>query len=169
MLPRPESKPLYGYPTSVESILVGYRAGADGKRALERAIQLATAFEAELLIATVVATHEDAIAAISPVGVPVTDERFIERVLEEARAALAEAGQQAEEAGIRHELIALEGVPAQALVEVADVKDVDLIVVGTREPGFLERLVRRSVSEAVSRHAHKDVLVVHPQPAAGEA
>lgn len=148
----------------MESILVGYRAGADGKRALERALDLATAFDANLLIATVAATHEDAIAAISPVGVPVTDERFVERALDEARSALKEAGQRAEKAGIRHELIALEGVPAQALVEFADAQDVDLIVVGTREPGFLERLVRRSVSGAVSRHAHKDVLIVHPQP-----
>ena len=150
----------------MESILVGYRAGADGKRALDRAIQLALAFDAKLLIATVAATHEDAIAAISPVGVPVTDERFVERALEEAQSALQEAGGLVGEAGISHELIALEGVPAQALVDLADARDVDLIVVGTREPGFLERLVRRSVSEAVYRHARKDVLVVHPDPSA---
>ena len=40
-------------------------------------------------------------------------------------------------------------------------RNVDLIVVGTREAGLLERLLDPSVSGAVQRKAHCDVLVVH--------
>ena len=51
--------------------------------------------------------------------------------------------------------------PAERLLEVAEQRDADLIVVGSRERGFLERLLGRSVDEAVVRRAERDVLLVH--------
>ena len=53
------------------------------------------------------------------------------------------------------------GDAAEAIVELAEQRNADLIVVGTREPGFLERLLGHSVSGSVQRHAHCDVLIVH--------
>ena len=46
-------------------------------------------------------------------------------------------------------------------VQLAEERDADLVVVGTREPSVLERLLGRSVSQSVSRQAHCDVLIVH--------
>jgi nucleotide-binding universal stress UspA family protein len=54
------------------------------------------------------------------------------------------------------------GAAANEIVDVAEERDADLIVVGTHEPGFLDRLLAGSVSQGVARRAHCDVLIVHP-------
>ena len=53
------------------------------------------------------------------------------------------------------------GDPADLIVETAEQKGADMIVVGTSEPGFISRLLGLSVSETVQRRAHCDVLIVH--------
>ena len=55
------------------------------------------------------------------------------------------------------------GSADDALIQVAEERGAELIVVGTREPGFLGRLLEGSVSRDVAKRAHCDVLVVHPK------
>jgi nucleotide-binding universal stress UspA family protein len=77
-----------------------------------------------------------------------------EALLDRGRAALAERGIQAD-------AVLATGDPAEAIVELAEQRSADLIVVGTREPGLWERVLGHSVSAAVQRHARCDVLIVH--------
>jgi nucleotide-binding universal stress UspA family protein len=67
--------------------------------------------------------------------------------------------------GVRHEFAGVVGEPVTEIVEVAERHKADLIVVGTGEPGLLERLLQGSVSQGVARHARCDVLIVHPPDA----
>jgi nucleotide-binding universal stress UspA family protein len=52
------------------------------------------------------------------------------------------------------------GRAADEIVEAAGRPDVDLVVVGARGLGALERVLLGSVSEGVLRHADRPVLIV---------
>ena len=58
--------------------------------------------------------------------------------------------------------MAVSGYPGSAIVSLAERRHADLVVVGTREAGLAERVVRHSVSQQVAKKAHCDVLIVHP-------
>ena len=81
-------------------------------------------------------------------------EELARRQLERARMSLSSRK-------VETEYLVELGDPAERLLEVAEQRDADLLVVGSRERGFLERLLGRSVDEAVVRRAERDVLLVH--------
>jgi nucleotide-binding universal stress UspA family protein len=81
-------------------------------------------------------------------------ERYSQERLEQARAFL-------EGRGVNAEVVRSVGQPADAIVALAREREADLIVVGMRKKGFIERLVEGSVAQNVLRRAPCDVLVVH--------
>ena len=137
----------------MKTIVVGYDDTEPSKRALERAADLAEKFGSRLLItsvAPVMIPSGHGSAGVDPTDPPKQHE--IE--LEHAQAYLTGRNLSAE-------LQPAIGDPADTIVEVADQNGATLIVVGTRQPSILERLLGTSVSGAVSRHAHCDVMIVH--------
>ena len=85
---------------------------------------------------------------------PEDSERLAQERLEQARSYL-------ESRGLKAELVATKGTPADAIVRLAQERNVDLIVVGSRHKRFFERLVEGSVNQNVLRRAGCDVLVVY--------
>jgi nucleotide-binding universal stress UspA family protein len=137
----------------MKTILVGYDDTAASKRALERGIELARAFGSKVLVTSVAPVSAGGArggGAVDPADPP-----------ERHRAELRSASDQVKQAGIDVETVLAVGHPADAIVDVAEEHGVDMIVVGTREPGMLERLLGQSTSGAVARRAHCDVLIVH--------
>ena len=65
-----------------------------------------------------------------------------------------------QERGIATESLAARGEPATAIARLAEEHEVDLVVVGTRELGALQRLRGQSVSQEVSRKVRCDLLIV---------
>lgn len=125
------------------TIVVAYDESAPSERALERAADLARLYEDQLVVTSVIPV----LIGARPDSQPGPE--------------LRQAGERVKALGIEAELVEAVGDPAQAIVEVAESKEAQLIVVGTREPSLVERLIGGSVSEGVQRRAHCDVLIVH--------
>jgi nucleotide-binding universal stress UspA family protein len=147
----------------MKTIVVGYDGSDPSKRALARAADFAQAFKAKLVVTSIAepvalagdaVVPGDAVGLAAPAILPVPDREQAARELEEARAAL-------EKRKVEAEYVTTVGDAAGGIVETGEQHDADLIVVGTREPGFLDRLLGGDVGEAVSRRAHRDVLIVH--------
>ena len=79
----------------------------------------------------------------------------------------AELQAEAAEVGIQHPEILVEmGDPADAICKAGDEHNVDVIVVGSHDKGFLRRLWDPSVADRVVHHTNRPVLVVSGTPEA---
>ena len=164
----------------MKTLVVGYDGSDAAEHALRRAAEIAEVFSARLIVVSVsgsayvpapVSALEPTTEIVPPAAagaaaaagtVPPLEpapaapelEELARRQLEQARMSLASRK-------VETEYVVELGDPAQRLLEVADQRDADLIVVGSRDRGFLERLLGQSVDEAVARRAERDVLLVH--------
>jgi nucleotide-binding universal stress UspA family protein len=149
----------------LKTIIAGYDGTRSAERALARAAELARAFDSTVVVVDVAAPESFAPMAgaygLTPYPYYPTseqgiqpDEKFWQQHRAHVQAYFAEVGVPVEFAGVV-------GQPAEEIVETAEKYKADLIVVGTREPGWLERLLSGSVSQGVARRAHCDVLIVH--------
>jgi len=150
----------------MKTIVAGYDGTRSAERALTRVRDLAKAFGSRVVVVSVAALEPlpvDGAFGLMPYYYRASedltvraDEARWQQHRERVQSFFADAGIAAEFAGMA-------GQPAEEIVAVAEHQQADLIVVGTREPGFVERLLGGSVSQGVARRAHCDVLIVHPQ------
>ena len=136
----------------MKTIVIGYDATDPAERALERGAQLAGAFGSQVIVISVSPVSLAAgrgVAGPDPTSPPELHEKE-----------LGHARQQLQEHGIEPELVLGMGDPPRTILELAEERSADLIVVGTRQLGALARMLGQSVSEEVLRSAPCDVLVV---------
>jgi nucleotide-binding universal stress UspA family protein len=148
----------------VKTILAAYDGTRSAERALTRAAELAGAFDSKVIVVSVAVLQPLTVPGafgLMPYYDPREDigQRVDEALLEEHRERVQAFFVDLE---LPVEFASVTGEPAEQIVAAADEHDADLIVVGTREPGFLERLLGGSVSQGVARRSHRDVLIVHP-------
>lgn len=140
------------------TIVIGYDGSADARRALDVAMEHAadggvvhvvTAFDrpSRAHLAELVAGLPEEFQHLDIEATPRGYLRTAERVLEEH--------------GVEHVGHFVDGHPAEAILDVADEVDADLIVVGTRGMGRVERFLRGSVSARIANHARTSLMMVH--------
>jgi nucleotide-binding universal stress UspA family protein len=135
----------------MKTIVVGYDESETAKRALERAGQLAKAFDSKLIVASVAPIMTNIGRSAGPVDPTDPPEQHVEE-LKHAQAYLEGEGVQADYLpGLGH--------PAETLAALANERDADLIVVGHHHSG-ISRLLGQSVSDSVAHRVHCDVLLV---------
>jgi nucleotide-binding universal stress UspA family protein len=136
----------------VKTIVLGYDESQEARRAVQKTAELASAFGARVLVTSVAPVMQPAGRGIGPYDPADPPERH-RALARQAAAALTEHG-------VKAETVTGLGDPGDAIVELADKRGADLIVLGMSHHRHLSRILG-SVSEDVAHQAHCDVLLVH--------
>lgn len=146
----------------MKTIVAFFDESEPAERALQRAADVAEAFDATLVVAAL------AVPPIAGPGVdamlPGTDERLANAVTEELELAdrhLEQAQRLLAGRAVRAEFVSQVGAPADQIIALADQRQADLIVVGVADTNFLERLLEGSLTDDVAHRTRRDVLIVH--------
>ena len=83
---------------------------------------------------------------------------------EDVEATLREAGAEVEAAGVAARTYAREGDAADAILDVAEERGADLVVVGNKGMTGAKRFLLGSVPNKVSHHAPCSVLIIRTEP-----
>ncbi len=141
------------------SILVGTDGSQTAHSAVAQAVDLAKSLGARLEI----------VCAYEPVagsrlreerGVAPADMQWMVNAREDVEATLRDAVEQAEKEGVAVETHARQGDPADAILDVAEERGADLIVVGNKGMTGAKRFLLGSVPNKVSHHAPCSVLII---------
>jgi nucleotide-binding universal stress UspA family protein len=136
----------------MKSFLVAVDGSEGSKAAVDEAIALARDLDASLTFVCVRKPPS------SVLGHPYY-ERQLSHGLGYARQAMAEAVEAARAAGIESGGEIIEGYPADEIISLADNRNVDLVIVGSRGHGALAGALLGSVSREIVQHASVPVLV----------
>ena len=141
------------------SIVVGTDGSDTAKEAVRQATELAKAVGASVHL----------VSAFEPVGnqrlreerqqVP-EDMSWMVNEREDVNATLRAAEEQLKEQGVDVQTFARQGDPADAILDVAEEQNADLIIVGNKGMSGAKRFLLGSVPNKVSHHAPCSVLIV---------
>ena len=137
----------------MKKIVLGYDESDAAKRALERAAQLAKAFDSELIVTSVAPVLTSTGRSGGPIDPTDTPADHVEE--------LKHAQSYLEGEGLQADYVPAIGHPAETIAQLARDCQADLIVVGTHEPNAVARLLGQSVTDSVAHRVHCDVLIVH--------
>jgi len=141
-------------------IVIGTDGSPSGHAAVEHGAELARLAGADVLLVTVRAAPPMLLG----------DPHYQRRVRDDfvrSRVALADAHEELDELGLDYESELLEGSPAEELLRIAEARDADLVVVGSRGRGPVRAALLGSVFGEVAARARMPVLIVPPRAASG--
>ena len=141
------------------SIVVGTDGSETANSAVKQAIDLAKAVGASVQLVSAYEPVSDSRLRQEQQQAP-EDLQWMINPREDVDSTLEEAKTQAEEAGIEVAIHARQGDPADAILDVAEETNADLIIVGNKGMTGAKRFLLGSVPNKVSHHAPCSVLII---------
>ena len=135
----------------MKRILVGYDKSVTSEKALSLAIELSGKMEFEIVVAFVRSKYDLDFMKDSDI----TDIEAKKQVKE----MIKDAVKTVIKSGIKVEGVILKGDPALKIMEYAEDKDIDLIILGATGIGDVGRYKLGGVAEKVTRYSKKPVLI----------
>jgi len=132
-----------------QTILFPIDDSREAREAAKTVASLAKTYNSHLIILSVIEENKEGETAESIMA----SAEVVSQLLQEAQTAF-------EQQGIKAEIIEKEGVPSFTICDVADEKEVDLIVMGCRGLGLTEEGVSESVANLVINLSPCPVLIV---------
>ncbi|MBW3606950.1 MAG: universal stress protein [Actinobacteria bacterium] len=141
------------------SIVVGTDGSDTATQAVRQAIELARSVGARIELVSAYEPVSDARLREESLHVP-DDLQWMINPRKDVQATLDAAADEIRAAGVEVEVFALQGDPADALLDVAEERGSDLIVVGNKGMTGAKRFLLGSVPNKVSHHAPCSVLII---------
>ena len=137
----------------IKKILAPVDESTRSQRIVERAAEMAETFHAKVILLHVRQKVPDIL------GEPYY-QKVLNQYLEKAETITAPLKKQLEESGVDHEVLILEGNPAEAIVDAAGDEKCDLIVMGSRGLSDFQGMALGSVSHKVIHAMDRLILLV---------
>ena len=141
------------------SIVVGTDGSDTAKQAVREATDLAKRIGARVELVSAYEPVSDSRLREEAVQVP-DDLQWMVNPREDVDATLKDAADAVKAAGVDVEIFARQGDPADAILDVAEETNEDLIVVGNKGMTGAKRFLLGSVPNKVSHHAPCSVLII---------
>ena len=141
------------------SIVVGTDGSSTAQEAVRQAAELAKRLDAVMYIVSAYEPVSEGRLREERQQVP-EDLQWMVNPREDVEEALREGAEALQDDGLRVETLAREGDPADAILDGAEEKDADLIVVGNKGMTGAKRFLLGSVPNKVSHHAPCSVMII---------
>ena len=152
-----------------EHLLVPLDGSRFGSQAVRYAIEVAIHFDAEITLLQAVKPATPIVVSPSVASPSIADmatqTAFIEdkRNVSRAKRYLSKKAREIRAQNIKTEFHTIVGEPAQSVIEFADKKHIDLVVMSSHGKNVVKRAIMGSVADKVVRESGKPVLVIRPQ------
>jgi nucleotide-binding universal stress UspA family protein len=141
------------------SIVVGTDGSETAKEAVRQATELAKSVNAKLYVVSAYEPVPEGRLRAERKDAP-DDLQWSINPREDVEATLSDAADSIRESGVDVETFSREGDPADAILDVAEEQNADLIVVGNKGMTGAKRFLLGSVPNKVSHHAPSSVLII---------
>ena len=146
-------------PRMFKAIVIGTDGSDTAREAVRQASELAKAVGARIHLVSAYEPVPEGRLREERADVP-EDLQWMVNPREDVNSTLEETGKQLKGDGIEVETHAREGDPADAILDVAEEKGADLIVVGNKGMTGAKRFLLGSVPNKVSHHAPCSVMII---------